>query len=77
MSDGEPARRGPREEAPPEPCLVRGCGAESVRHLSLTEARKAFPDLPEKGRRAPLCRDHYKEWKKATKEKRKLDRLAW
>jgi hypothetical protein len=60
-----------------EPCIVPGCGAPSVRHLSLTEARKAFERLPEKGRRAPLCRDHYREWKKSTKEARKLDRLGW
>jgi len=60
-----------------EPCLVPGCGAPSVRHLSLTEARKAFSSLPEKGRRAPLCRDHYREWKKATKQARKLDRVTW
>lgn len=67
--------RPPSEEA--EPCAVRGCGAPSVRHLSLPEAKKAFTDLPDKGRRAPLCRDHYREWKKATKAARKLDRLGW
>ena len=64
-------------EAAPEACLVPGCGGESARTLSLVEARKAFPGLPEKGRRAPLCRDHYKEWKKSTKDARKLDRLGW
>ncbi|MFY9716863.1 MAG: hypothetical protein WAK40_02875 [Thermoplasmata archaeon] len=60
-----------------EPCLIPGCGAPSVRHLALTEARRGFPDLPEKGRRAPLCREHYREWKKATRDARKLDRLGW
>ena len=65
----------PPEDA--EPCLVPGCGAPSVRHLALAEARKAFDNLPDRGRRAPLCRDHYRAWKKATKEARKLDRLAW
>jgi hypothetical protein len=60
-----------------DPCGVPGCGAPSVRHLSLAEARKVFPDMPEKGRRGPLCRDHYREWKKKTKESRKLDRLGW
>lgn len=78
MSEPEAPRR-PRsdEESPPEPCVVPNCGAESVRRLSLTEARKAFPQLSEKGHRAPLCRAHYKEWKKSTKDARKLDRLAW
>ena len=64
-------------DEPSEPCLVPGCGAPSERHLSLTEARKAFAELPETGRRAPLCRAHYKEWKKKTKEARKLGRLTW
>jgi hypothetical protein len=71
----------PEDDAAPaeaaEPCIVPGCGAPSVRHLALTEARKAFDRLPDKGRRAPLCRDHYREWKKSTKEARKLDRLGW
>jgi hypothetical protein len=72
-----PGRVRPAREVAPEVCLVSGCGAEAVRHLSLAEARKGFPSLPEKGRRAPLCRDHYKEWKKATKDARKLNRLDW
>ncbi len=73
---GEPVRPSHGEEAP-EPCAVRGCGEPSVRHLSLTEAKKGLPDLPEQGRRAPLCREHYKQWKKATREERKLQRLGW
>jgi hypothetical protein len=73
-----PDRRAPSPVAEaPEPCAVPGCGAPSERHLSLTEARKAFDTLPDSGRRAPLCRAHYKEWKKKTKEARKLQRLAW
>jgi hypothetical protein len=58
-------------------CLVPGCGGPAVRRLALAEARRAFSDLPEEGRRAPLCREHYRTWKKATKERRKLDRLGW
>ncbi len=71
MSDQE----GASEEV--EACLVPRCGAEAVRRLSLTEARRAFPDLPEKGRRAPLCREHYRTWKKMTKQQRTIDRLTW
>jgi hypothetical protein len=71
------APTGPRHgEPPPEPCMVPECGQPSVRHLSLTEARKAFDTLPEEGRRAPLCKTHYKAWKKATKEARTIDRLT-
>ena len=66
----------PAEPEVPELCLVPGCSGEAIRHLTLTEARRAFSNLPEKGRRAPLCREHYRAWKKATKESRKLDRLG-
>jgi hypothetical protein len=57
-------------------CIVPDCDENAVRHLALVEARRAFDQLPESGRRAPLCRLHYKEWKKATKESRLLDRLG-
>jgi hypothetical protein len=67
----------PEDGEDDSPCMVPGCGAPSARRLSLAEARKGFPQLPEKGRRAPLCRDHYREWKKTTKAARKLDRLGW
>jgi hypothetical protein len=60
-----------------DPCGVPGCGAPAERHLALAEARKVFTNMPEKGRRAPLCRDHYREWKKSTKAARKLERLTW
>jgi hypothetical protein len=40
------------------------------------EARKVYADLSDEGRRAPLCRDHYKRWKKETKDARRLDRLG-
>jgi hypothetical protein len=66
-----------RRTAEIEKCLVSGCTEEAVRHLSLAEARRGLSSLPESGRRAPLCRTHYKEWKKATKESRSLDRLSW
>jgi hypothetical protein len=71
-----PAPR-PRHEPESETCLVAGCSEAAVRHLALAEARRGLPSLPEKGRRAPLCRTHYKEWKKSTKESRSLDRLGW
>ncbi|HEV2429709.1 MAG TPA: hypothetical protein VGV64_07710 [Thermoplasmata archaeon] len=75
MTPDPPTRPRPPEAAP-EPCLVPGCGAPSERHLALAEARRAFPELPERGRRAPLCRPHYKEWKKRTKASRALERLG-
>ena len=57
-------------------CAIPDCGGEAVRHLAVAEARRAFEQIPEKGRSVPLCKAHYKEWKKATKKDRKLDRLG-
>jgi hypothetical protein len=72
----EPDEPTPEAESE-DPCAVPGCGAPAIRHLALAEARKVFPTMAEKGRRASLCRDHYREWKKTTKSARKLDRLGW
>ncbi|MCI4350199.1 MAG: hypothetical protein L3K15_01620 [Thermoplasmata archaeon] len=58
-------------------CVVPGCGAPGARSMARVEIRKVFPDVEEAGRRGPLCRDHYRTWKKATKDARKLDRLTW
>ena len=57
-------------------CAVPDCGQPAARHLAVPEARRVFEKLPEKGRSAPLCKAHYKEWKKATKKDRTLERLG-
>ncbi len=59
-------------------CDVAGCGAEAVRSLSakrVTESglKLASDDL----RKAGLCREHYKEFKKKTKKDRTYERLGW
>jgi hypothetical protein len=76
MSDGPEPPTTDAEPAAEEPCLVPGCQAPSVRRLARVGVAKVFPDLPERGRRAPLCREHYRAWKKATRERRQLDRLG-
>jgi hypothetical protein len=75
VSAPAPGRHRPAEA--PDRCVVEGCGGEALRSLARSEARKAFPTLPEAGRRAPLCREHYKQYKKATRKERELQRLDW
>ena len=77
MTPPEPTPRSRRSEPEEDPCLIPGCTGIAARHLALAEARRAFASLPERGRSAALCRDHYKEWKKATRESRRLDRMGW
>jgi hypothetical protein len=76
MSPSSPARHS-AEESPEDHCEVPECQEPSVRHLARSQVRKAFPTLAEEGRRVPLCRAHYKEYKKATKEERTFQRLDW
>ncbi|MFQ5919894.1 MAG: hypothetical protein ACE5I4_07620 [Thermoplasmata archaeon] len=69
------ARRGdPRTHA----CSVSGCQGEVSRSLSYRKVRDALSEHGiQEGRRAYLCKPHYKEYKKATKGDRMIDRLTW
>ena len=66
-----------REEA--EVCAVDGCGNPAARSLSANKVKQVLPDLKlgDVGRRAHLCRTHYKAFRKKTKEERELERAAW
>jgi hypothetical protein len=76
MSPSTPARHS-AVEAAEDRCEVPECTESAVRHLARSEVRKAFPTLAEEGRRVPLCRTHYKAYKKATKAERTFQRLDW
>ena len=57
-------------------CSDEGCGREAVRSLSAAKVEAA--GLKIKGtRRAYLCREHYKEYKKATKKEKTLERWRY
>ncbi len=74
MSERHAARKGSADK-----CSVAGCGEPAVKSVSAKEAvRKADLSVEDKSAgRAHLCRHHYREYKKATKTDRELDRLAW
>ncbi|HVO78020.1 MAG TPA: hypothetical protein VMS79_04040 [Methanomassiliicoccales archaeon] len=57
-------------------CDVKGCGNDAERSVSGEAAREAGLDVEEDLRRVHLCKDHYKQFKKATKEERKLESLG-
>jgi len=54
-------------------CSVVQCGRDAVRSLPTEKVASAGLKLNE-ARQAYLCRDHYKEYKKATKKDRMLDK---
>ncbi len=58
-------------------CDVSGCSGESVKTVSGQKARDAGLSVPSDVRKAHLCKKHYKEYKKATKKDRELERMGW
>ncbi|MEM3596604.1 MAG: hypothetical protein QXJ53_00515 [Candidatus Bathyarchaeia archaeon] len=55
-------------------CNVSGCGKEAVRSLSLDKVRSSGLSVNVEGRRAYLCKGHYKEYKKRTKKEKQLEK---
>ena len=62
-----------------EKCGVVGCEKEAIKSVSKRAIEECLPEIEFKGegRRVHLCRDHYKLYKRETKEKRKIERLDW
>ena len=59
-------------------CSVQGCDQKGERSITSTKAQMATDlDMDLTGKRAYLCKSHYKEWKKATKEERDNERARW
>jgi hypothetical protein len=60
-------------------CGVPGCDKESERSISFRKAKDAMEDwkLDKGPRRIHVCKDHYREFKKATKRDRDIDRAGW
>ena len=59
------------------PCGTVGCPNKAARSISRTEVSGSGLSVSGEGRRVYLCKDHYKEWKKATRKSRSLERARW
>ncbi len=57
-------------------CSVVGCGRDASRSLPSDKVVAAGLKISEE-RHAYLCRDHYKEFKKATRKDRMLDKWRY
>ena len=57
-------------------CTVKGCDKDAERSISADAASEAGLDIKEGVRRAHLCKDHYKEYKKRSRKDRKLGSLG-
>lgn len=58
-------------------CDVGGCDEEGSRSLNGKKVDEAGLDVSYSGKKAVLCKTHYKEWKKETKDDRDLERARY
>ena len=54
-------------------CSVKGCNEDAVRSLNVAKVKNAGLDV-EDGRRAYLCKEHYKEFKKGNKKDAQIEK---
>lgn len=57
-------------------CSVTGCKNDAIRSLPVDKVKSAGLKVSE-ARRAYLCREHYKEFKKETKKDRTLEKWRY
>ena len=58
-------------------CNVDGCQNEGARSLNTTKVENAGLRVTSAGKKTVLCKDHYKEWKKESKDDRDLERARF
>lgn len=58
-------------------CDVEGCDKDGARSLNSSRVESAGIRLKSSNKKAALCKEHYKEWKKETKEDRDLERARY
>jgi len=58
-------------------CNVEGCGQDGARSLNTTKVERAGLRVTSVGKKSVLCKEHYKEWKKESKEDRELERARY
>ncbi len=57
-------------------CSVSGCAKEAARSISGEKVRLAGLKVGSE-KRAYLCKDHYKEYKKKTKKDKQLEKMRY
>lgn len=58
-------------------CDVEGCENEGARSLNSSKVENGGLRLKTNMKKAVLCKEHYKEWKKETKDDRDLERARY
>jgi hypothetical protein len=58
-------------------CVVVGCGRDAERSISMDKAKAAGLRVASSEKRAYLCKEHYKEYKKKTKKDKTLEKWRY
>ena len=58
-------------------CNVDGCENDGARSINTTKVENAGLKVSSNIKKTVLCKNHYKEWKKATKDDRELERARY
>lgn len=58
-------------------CNVIGCDKDGVRSLTTSKVKDAGLSISSSSKKTALCKEHYKEWKKATKQDRDVERARF
>lgn len=58
-------------------CNVDGCEKDGARSLNTVKVENAGLRVSSVGKKSVLCKDHYKEWKKESKDDRDLERARF
>jgi len=58
-------------------CSVSGCSKAAIRSLSSEKVKSAGLNVGGGERRAYLCKDHYKDYKKRTKKEKMLEKWRY
>jgi hypothetical protein len=58
-------------------CSVSGCGRDAVRSISTGRVKSAGLKVDSGEKRAYLCREHYKEFKKKTKRDKTIEKWRY
>jgi len=58
-------------------CSVSGCSKDAVRSISSAKVKSAGLNISSNERRAYLCKEHYKEYKKKTKKEKKVEQWRY
>ena len=58
-------------------CNVEGCDKDGARSLNTTKVENAGLQVNSPGKKTVLCKEHYKEYKKESKDDRDLERARY